>query len=212
VSTTSGSLKTPRFLTLPDPIQRRRAHLYLHHRWGEQPPCFYAAGGAAVNYAYDANGSVGSDGVNSYGYNAAGRLQSASGAVYTYNGLDQRVKKVAPDGTKLFVYDEAGELIGEYDQAGTRIEETTYLGNIPLTVSTPAATYWIHTDHLNAPREIFNAASKLVWQWDFATFGSNLPNENPSGLGVFSYNVRFPGQYFDKETGLFYNYHRDLHR
>jgi RHS repeat-associated protein len=44
---------------------------------------------------------------------------------------------------------------------------------------------------------------------DFATFGSNLPNENPSGLGIFSYNLRFPGQYFDAETGLYYNYYRD---
>jgi RHS repeat-associated protein len=47
------------------------------------------------------------------------------------------------------------------------------------------------------------------WQWDFATVGSNLPNENPSGLGIFSYNLRFPGQYFDTETGLFYNSYRD---
>ena len=169
----------------------------------------YAAGGPSVNYAYDANGSVSSDGINTYGYNAAGRLSNAAAAGYTYNGLDQRVKKVAPDGTKLFVYDEAGQLIGEYGATGTPIEETTYLGDIPLTVATPAATYWIHTDHLNAPRKIFNASSQLVWQWDFATFGSNLPNENPSGLGVFSYNLRFSGQYFDAETGLFYNYYRD---
>jgi len=28
-------------------------------------------------------------------------------------------------------------------------------------------------------------------------------------LGTFSFNLRFPGQYFDSETGLFYNYFRD---
>ncbi|ABB75585.1 RHS repeat-associated core domain-containing protein [Nitrosospira multiformis ATCC 25196] len=40
-------------------------------------------------------------------------------------------------------------------------------------------------------------------------FGANPPNQNPSGLGTFSYNLRYPGQYHDAETGLYYNYFRD---
>jgi RHS repeat-associated protein len=32
-----------------------------------------------------------------------------------------------------------------------------------------------------------------------------MPDSNPSGLGAFTYNIRFPGQYFDKETNLHYN-------
>jgi len=34
-------------------------------------------------------------------------------------------------------------------------------------------------------------------------------DENPAGQGQFTYNQRFPGQYFDRETGLHYNYFRD---
>jgi RHS repeat-associated protein len=37
----------------------------------------------------------------------------------------------------------------------------------------------------------------------------NAPDENPSGLGTFTCNLRFPGQYFDRETNLHYNYFRD---
>jgi RHS repeat-associated protein len=36
-----------------------------------------------------------------------------------------------------------------------------------------------------------------------------MANENPSGLGTFAFNLRFPGQYFDKETNLHYNTFRD---
>jgi RHS repeat-associated protein len=37
----------------------------------------------------------------------------------------------------------------------------------------------------------------------------NVPDENPSGLGAFEFPMRFPGQYFDKETNLGYNLMRD---
>ena len=40
-------------------------------------------------------------------------------------------------------------------------------------------------------------------------FGGTAANENPSALGIFNYNPRFPGQYYDKESALHYNYFRD---
>jgi RHS repeat-associated protein len=67
-----------------------------------------------------------------------------------------------------------------------------------------------HPDHLNTPRAIYNDQQQLAWRWDQAEpFGNSPPNENPSGLGTCEVNLRFPGQYFDKETNLAYNYFRD---
>jgi RHS repeat-associated protein len=73
-----------------------------------------------------------------------------------------------------------------------------------------SAMFFIHADHLNTPRAITNQTAQVVWRWDQSDpFGGNVANENPSGLGTFTYNLRFPGQYFDKETTLHYNYFRD---
>ncbi|HWH39365.1 MAG TPA: RHS repeat-associated core domain-containing protein, partial [Usitatibacter sp.] len=63
---------------------------------------------------------------------------------------------------------------------------------------------------LGTPRLITDAANASRWEWPGSDpFGNNAPNENPAGLGIFAYNLRFPGQYFDAETGKHYNYFRD---
>jgi RHS repeat-associated protein len=48
-----------------------------------------------------------------------------------------------------------------------------------------------------------------MWRWDPDPFGTAAPNQNPYGYGTFIYNLRFPGQYYQAETGLNYNYFRD---
>lgn len=69
------------------------------------------------------------------------------------------------------------------------------------------------SDHLGTPRKVLDGATgQSVWAWDAKEpFGHELPNNNPSGLGAFTFNLRFPGQVFDEETGLFHNGYRDYH-
>jgi len=69
--------------------------------------------------------------------------------------------------------------------------------------------YYVHTDHLNTPRLVTDTANNIRWRWDSDPFGTTLPDENPSGLGLFTYNLRFPGQQYDSVVGLNYNYFRD---
>ena len=70
---------------------------------------------------------------------------------------------------------------------------------------------YIHADHLNTPRLVTNGSGTPVWRWDqIEPFGDNLPNEDPDGNSILGHMpLRFPGQYFDKETNLAYNYFRD---
>ena len=85
--------------------------------------------------------------------------------------------------------------------------------NVAVNVTTGAPqtdVYFIHTDHLNTPRLVSDSTGATVWRWDQQEpFGINPPDENPSSVGSFEFNLRFPGQYADRETDLFYNYFRD---
>ncbi len=115
-------------------------------------------------------------------------------------------------GTVLYqymIYDEAGHLLGEYDENGNMIQEHIWLGNRPLGVASDNGLFYVTTDQIGTPRVITNASQQLVWRWGSDPFGNGQPDENPSGAGLFSYNLRFPGQYYDAETGRNYNYFRD---
>lgn len=61
-----------------------------------------------------------------------------------------------------------------------------------------------HNDHLGSPGILTDSAGSVVWQEEFTPFGEPL-----SVSGSITNNLRFPGQYFDSETGLHQNWHRD---
>jgi len=44
--------------------------------------------------------------------------------------------------------------------------------------------------------------------WRAEPLGTDAADNNPKGLGAFAFNLRFPGQYFDQESGLAYNLNR----
>ena len=76
--------------------------------------------------------------------------------------------------------------------------------------TTSVCVFYVHTDQLNAPRKITNPSTNaIVWRRDTDPFGTVAANQNPTGLGAFIFNLRFPGQYYQAETGLNYNYSRD---
>jgi RHS repeat-associated protein len=183
-------------------------------------------------FTYDAMGNLSFDGKYTNTYLNNGRLRTVVWTVgtttntvtYDLNALGQRVRKTAPasvGGTRRFMYDEAGRIAGEYDSAGKLVQETVWLGDLPVatlrpksgSTTTPIAIdiFYVHADHLGTPRVITRPSdNKVVWKWDSAeAFGNNVPNENPSALGNFKYNLRMPGQVWDQETGTFYNYFRD---
>ena len=69
--------------------------------------------------------------------------------------------------------------------------------------------YYVHTDHLGTPVAMTDEVGIKVWGAAYDPFGAATPNEDPDGNGTpVTLNVRFPGQYYDQETNLHYNYFR----
>jgi RHS repeat-associated protein len=154
-------------------------------------------------------------------YNLESRLRTMKvgtpTTTYIHDAMGQRVRKHTSTGaatTVIFAYDQQGHLLGEYDNTGAAIREYVWLGDEPVAVFTPNGTnppnvLYVHTDHLGAPRVVMDKGGQLRWRWMAEPFGTTAPENNPAGLGAFTFNLRMPGQYADSETGLFYNYFRD---
>ena len=69
----------------------------------------------------------------------------------------------------------------------------------------------VQPDHLGSPRKVIDAGT-AIWDWLILDnpFGELATNQDPDGDSTdFVFNLRFPGQYFDAETGLHHNYFRD---
>jgi RHS repeat-associated protein len=123
--------------------------------------------------------------------------------------------------TTRFVYDEAGQLLGQYDNAGQPIQQYLWLEGQPVGVLLPQQEgqpfnqrlKYVQSDALGSPRAIIDPTRNLaIWRWDETkeTFGDHAPNTDPDNDGTHvQFDLRFPGQRYDAASGLHYNYFRD---
>jgi RHS repeat-associated protein len=154
----------------------------------------------AKTNTYDQVGNLKADGTATYVYSDRGRMASAtkggSTTTYLYNALEQRVSKtgpaaVVPTGANYYVYDEAGHLLGEYDASLNPIQETVYLGDLPVAVlkAGAAAATPIMVDNTDT------ASVTVVGTWAVSTFspgyqGTNYRAHEP-GAGTESFTWRW---------------------
>ncbi|WP_249186838.1 HNH/endonuclease VII fold putative polymorphic toxin [Pseudomonas sp. KB-10] len=145
------------------------------------------------------------------------KLGGTTVAEYRYNALGQRTHKITTAGTTSFLYDPSGQLLEErrFNAAGQRQSSQFYiwLDNLPVAGITVAyaangsiassTPFYLHTDHLGTPRLATNQSQQPVWRWVSDAFGVGQTT------GSLAINLRFPGQYYDQESGLHYNYFRD---
>ena len=89
--------------------------------------------------------------------------------------------------------------------SGLIIKAYVWLDGRPLArIDNDSTIYYYHVDHLGTPQAMTNAAGATVWKADYEPFGKVVVKVN-----TIANNLRFEGQYFDRETGLHQNRSRD---
>ncbi|PID74620.1 MAG: hypothetical protein CSB28_02280, partial [Desulfobacterales bacterium] len=173
-----------------------------------------------VSFEYDANGNMikktAGSVVTSYVYNIEDRLtevwneEAGTGSLtasYYYDPFGRRLWKEVGGVQPHFHYTYEG-LIGEYDAAGNELRrygykpESTWTTD-PLFMEEAGQYYFYHNDHLGTPQKLTAVNGAVVWSALYSSFGEATIN-----VAVVENPLRFPGQYFDQETGLNYNHYR----
>jgi RHS repeat-associated protein len=187
--------------------------------------------GNAGAYAYDDNNRITVSPRLTYVFDDDGNLQGRSdGASFTHDIRSRLRQFVKAETTASYLYDHAGRrisktvngsttwflwsgtvLLAEYDAAGSRVKRYAYLDGdyAPSQVQDPNGTYYVHLDHLQTPRFLTNLSAAIVWRARREAFGTTLSESDADGDGIaVTFNVGFPGQYYDSEGELQYNYRR----
>ena len=155
----------------------------------------------------NANGFTGADGVAvGLHYDSFGGIDSSSrNAVTTYyqgTALGERLLKAGPSGTTYFIYAPNGQLLSE--NKGASWTNYVYAEGQLIGVMRDGAMYYVHDDQVGRPQLVTNAAKQVVWS------ANNYAFDRTVATSVFGQlDVGFPGQYFDGETGTWYNVNRD---
>ena len=161
---------------------------------------------------FDANGSMtgsASGGIAwGYGYDGRGRLSvvqqgGRTVATYTHNALGQRIAKSNESTSTRFIYDESNQVLSE---SGSPDRDYVWLGLLPIATVDGTSIAFVHADALNTSRTITDSSGAIIWHWSYREnpFGESKAISN----GRYIYNLRYPGQYFDIESGLNYNVKR----
>ncbi len=166
-----------------------------------------------ISFRYDDNGNTvkkieGADN-STYIYNYENRLKridfSDGGyAQYKYDAAGRRIEKNVDGTVTKYLYD-GTRLLAEYDGSDQLLRNYYYgPGDInPSILSEGGTLYFYYRDHLNTPQVITDETGVVKWEATYNAFGEvNITTD------TIVNNFRFPGQYFDAESDLYYNYFR----
>ncbi len=191
--------------------------------------------GDPADYEYGQDGQIQRSAKATYRYDKDGnriekRLKNGKKWQYAWNAAGMLSQVIRPDGKEVrFAYDALGRRISK--TFGTRTTHWLWDGDVPIhewktfergnEITSSSPTTWVFepntfapmakleaqqgfgilTDHLGTPVAMHNDGGRLVWSGELSVF---------KGISVkageaLELPFRFPGQYEDEETGLYYN-------
>ena len=145
-----------------------------------------------TTYAYDANGNMTSDNLNTIVYDAENHSVSSSGSLgsgtYTYDGNGLRVKKVSGSTTTVYIFS-GSKVIAEYDNGAAPSapsREYVYGGSALLAKIDSTGTKYYHQDHLSN-RLVTSSTGATVAQMGHYPYGESWYNASNDKLVFTSY-------------------------
>ncbi|MEU1867089.1 putative T7SS-secreted protein [Streptomyces gardneri] len=128
---------------------------------------------------------------------------------YAYDPLGRRISKQSPLETVHFTWDgttlceqTTADVTLTWDHAGLRPLAQTERRADPD--STDDRFFAIVTDLIGTPTELVDESGELAWHTRTTLWGTTTWNKSATAYTP----LRFPGQYFDPESGLHYNHFR----
>ena len=117
-----------------------------------------------------------------------------------------------------FVYSDAdGQLLGEYTATGNPIREYMYLEGErvamydyttvePKDSTNQKAIVYLHNNQVGQVQYAFNSDEQMIYERVQTPFSETMGEINAYDMKI---PVRFPGQYYDSESGFNQNHYRD---
>lgn len=188
-----------------------------HYSKGHNPPPTTQT----TNYGYDHNANQTSAGTRTFTYDATDQLASTTSGTttdtYAYDGDGNRLTDTIGSTTTKYLWDSNNplpELALERDGSNNLLRRYTYGNGIgPVSMTTPAGSFYYHHDTLRNIANLTNASGTNQWTYSYEPYGiaTAIPNGSPPANPI-QYNAQyqdttglynFRAREYDPSTGRF---------
>jgi RHS repeat-associated protein len=166
---------------------------------------------SAVDCIYDANGNMLSDGTRTFSYDVENRLvavDDGTTAVYSYDALGRRIKKVVGNSSVSFLFDgiQAIEERNAFDSLLATNVWGVWVDDI-INRKAGSDEYYYHANATGSVIAITNSAGVVSERYDYDAFGKvSFYNSvwEPLSQSTIGNNYTYAGRELDQETGNYY--------